>query len=142
MDTYLEDQIVDYARSYKGVKWKHMGRSRQGVDCAGLVIMVAKRIGYKDPNFNTTNYARLPEGYNFINYFKDHLTQIPNNACTKGDVLVVKAQSRYPCHCGILNIDDNGYKTFIHASAKDKMVLEEPYEHFRTRHVGTFRFIL
>lgn len=142
MDEYLPDRIVRAARSYLGVKWKHLGRDHNGLDCAGLVIQVSKLIGYYPPDFNTDNYSRFPDGYNFMNYFKEHLTQVPNNTVTKGDVLVIKSASRYPCHCGIYNREENGYETVIHACAQSREVVEEPYQLMRLRHVGTFRFVM
>lgn len=34
--------IVEAARAYIGVPWKHMGRTRRGLDCAGLLILAVK----------------------------------------------------------------------------------------------------
>lgn len=34
--------VVEAARAYIGVPWKHLGRSRRGVDCAGLLIGAVK----------------------------------------------------------------------------------------------------
>lgn len=38
-------QIVEEARSYLGTKWLHQGRTRDGVDCAGLVACVGNALG-------------------------------------------------------------------------------------------------
>jgi cell wall-associated NlpC family hydrolase len=35
--------IVSAARSWLGVPWRHQGRTRQGVDCAGLVVLVGRK---------------------------------------------------------------------------------------------------
>lgn len=31
-------RLVQAARSYLGVRWKHLGRSKSGLDCGGLVL--------------------------------------------------------------------------------------------------------
>lgn len=138
----LQDRIVQEARSYIGVKWKHLGRNRLGIDCAGLVIEVGKAVGYLDPDFSVGNYARVPKRYDFMNYFKDNAHQVQTAKMEHGDILVVKFDSRYPCHCGFLSINPDGSRTFIHSSARDKQVLEQSYEDFRLSHIGTFRFVL
>lgn len=35
-------QVVEAARSYIGVPWRHLGRSRRGLDCAGLLMLAVK----------------------------------------------------------------------------------------------------
>ena len=37
--------IVAAARTWLGVPWRHQGRTRQGVDCAGLVVLVGRGLG-------------------------------------------------------------------------------------------------
>ena len=51
-------KIVDAARSMLGVPFVHQGRSPRGVDCVGLLVLVARQLGmrYRD---NTT-YGRCP----------------------------------------------------------------------------------
>jgi len=39
-------KVCAAARSYLGVPWVGQGRSRQGVDCSGLVIMAFRDAGY------------------------------------------------------------------------------------------------
>lgn len=36
--------LLEVARSLVGVRWQHMGRSRQGLDCAGLLILVVYEV--------------------------------------------------------------------------------------------------
>jgi cell wall-associated NlpC family hydrolase len=40
--------IIAAARSWLGVPWRHQGRTRQGVDCAGLVVLVGRGLGLDD----------------------------------------------------------------------------------------------
>jgi len=52
--------IVEEARKYLGVRWKHQGRSLNGVDCLGLVARVYGDLGLIDVSKDRHNYARLP----------------------------------------------------------------------------------
>ena len=40
--------IVAAARGWLGVPWRHQGRSRAGVDCVGLVVVVCRSLGLSD----------------------------------------------------------------------------------------------
>lgn len=56
-------QVVAQARSWIGTPWCHQGRSRVlGVDCAGLVICVARALGLVAPDFDVSGYPRMPDG--------------------------------------------------------------------------------
>ena len=46
--------IVAAARSWLGVPWRHQGRARQGIDCAGLVVLVGRGLGLTD--YDTAAY--------------------------------------------------------------------------------------
>jgi len=49
--TITKQDIVDMAREYKGVPYRHQGRSIvTGVDCAGLLALIAGRIGLEYPD--------------------------------------------------------------------------------------------
>jgi len=54
--------ITAEARSWLGVPFLHQGRSRAGVDCAGLVICVCRALGALPPDFDVTGYTRQPDG--------------------------------------------------------------------------------
>lgn len=53
-----DDHLIDVARSYLGVSWKHQGRSRFGVDCIGLIVLSARACGLDVPMI--ANYGRTP----------------------------------------------------------------------------------
>lgn len=50
--------ILPTARGYLGVPFKHQGRSRQGADCVGLLVMVARDLGLAHSDVLT--YSRNP----------------------------------------------------------------------------------
>ena len=51
-------EVLAEARSWLGVPYLHQGRSRLGVDCVGLLIMVARGIGISD--YDVSGYPRVP----------------------------------------------------------------------------------
>ena len=53
-------QVVAAGRCYTGVRWHHQGRTRAGLDCAGLIIRTAHDLGLSE--FDLADYGRLPDG--------------------------------------------------------------------------------
>lgn len=55
----LQQEIIRLARTQLGVPWMHQGRAPNvALDCAGLIIFIAKEIGYPYPE--TANYGINP----------------------------------------------------------------------------------
>jgi cell wall-associated NlpC family hydrolase len=52
--------VSDEARSWVGIPFRHQGRSRSGVDCIGLVIVVAQSLGLVPADFERRDYGRMP----------------------------------------------------------------------------------
>jgi cell wall-associated NlpC family hydrolase len=118
-----KEDIVAAARSWLGVPWRHQGRTRQGVDCAGLVVLVGRELGLAD--YDTHAYSRRPEGQGFVQHFRAAMDGIPLPEARLGDVLVF-ADTAYPCHCGFLT-EKLGQPHLLHAHALRRKVIEEPY---------------
>jgi hypothetical protein len=77
---------VAVARTLLGVPCRHQGRTRQGVDCAGLVVLVGRGLGLAD--YDTTAYGRRPEGQGFVQHFRTAMDGLPLPKAGAGDVLV------------------------------------------------------
>lgn len=130
-------QIVDEARKWKGVPWRHQGRTERGIDCAGLVVCVAKELGLSD--FDTTDYQRTAQQHKLLGYFREHMDARPLKDVRPGDVILFR-DSAYPCHVAMVG-ESNGRLSIIHAHAERRVVLEEPLtEHWRGKWVAAFRF--
>lgn len=131
------NDIVTEARKWLDVKWQHQGRSKSGVDCAGLCVVTARGLGLEVQD--TTNYQRRTHGTEFLEYFRSNLVERPYVEMQCGDVIVLTEPS-YPCHCGIVT-ERHGELYFIHAYAKRRKVVEERIsEDWRKRIVGVFSF--
>lgn len=124
------------AREYLDVPWLHQGRSTMGVDCAGVCVLVAQKLGVPVEDFTT--YQRRTHGTEFIDKFRASLIEIPVDQIAVGDVLVF-LEPTYPCHCGIVT-ERHDTLYFVHAHAKRRKVVEEPLsEDWMSRVVGAFR---
>jgi len=114
--------VVTEARSWLGVKWLHQHRSREGVDCAGLVICVARALGLVTPGFDLTGYGRRPDG-SLLALCDAHMRRIRRDEMQPGDVLVVAIEHE-PQHMGIVGDYRHGGLSLIHAASKAGRVVE------------------
>lgn len=115
--------FVAAARSYIGVRWRHQGRSRRGVDCAGLVACALQDAGR--PIEDRTTYGREPYMHSLeavlLSHFGDPL---PANQMRVGDVALMHFRNGDPSHVGILGDYLYGGLSLIHAHATTRHVVE------------------
>lgn len=107
------------ALSWIGIRWRHQGRSRTGIDCAGLIIMVSNRLGYPCPD--VYGYSRKPDGYDFLKQFTMRYDLKPKEDIKPGDIVLFD-DKRLPCHCGII-VEIHKQPYFVHAHALKKKVV-------------------
>lgn len=115
-------EIVAAARSYLGVRWRHKGRTRHGVDCVGLLVAVSNDLGLgvKDTDLD---YKRTPDVHLFLQMLRSQSDRGDFNNIRPGSILMMR-QHIYPCHCGIAVFSPT--PSLIHAAANNKQVIEEP----------------
>lgn len=142
MDYVKRTQILNEARNYIGVRWKHQERGNGAIDCAGLVINVGKSLNFLSPDFEIKDYQRHSCGYDFLNHFRSHMREKSVTDAEIGDVMLFK-DDIYPCHSGIIGVDKRKNLTVIHACAKMKKVLEEKItdRDLMIKRCGCFEFI-
>lgn len=117
--------IVHAARGWLGVPWRHLGRSLQGVDCIGLVVLAHRAAGHDVPD--PAPYQREPLGARVIAGIEAAGgRRVPRPRA--GDVLVFKLDGVNGGHLGIA-AEMNGVPTVIHAYAPRRRVVEEPLSH-------------
>lgn len=109
-------QIVEQALTYKDVPWRHMGRSRKGVDCIGLLICVGRDLGLCAPDFDTPPYSKHPDG-RMLEGFAEHCDRIPTHAIRPGSMLVFSYYGS-PYHTAIVIDPDTGAMVHALASAR------------------------
>ena len=134
--TATADAFVAAARSYVGVPWRHLGRSRTGVDCIGLVLLAAREAGVELPD--PAPYAREPQGTRLLEGILAHTTRVAEAA--PGDVLLFRL-GLYCGHVGIASTHPAwGVPACLHAYAPRKQVVEQPMDgELRAALLGAFR---
>lgn len=117
-------EIVQSARELLGTPFHHQGRiSGVGVDCVGLVILVARKLGYVPSDFDFTGYPRYPDGKVLIEQLGLHLIEIAKPNMQIGDIVCV-AFDKHPQHVGIIGDYRHGGFSIIHAAGKHGKVIE------------------
>jgi cell wall-associated NlpC family hydrolase len=107
-------QIVDTARSYLGVRYKHQGRTKFGLDCLGLLVRVAHDLGLSTDD--ATDYGSVPDSRRLMRELDARLDVVL--APQIGDVLLMRFDNN-PQHLAI--ITDKG---IIHSYAQARKVVE------------------
>lgn len=110
--------VINEARTWVGVPFRHQGRNRYGIDCVGLPIVVCQSLGLIGPRFEITNYGRLPSG-ELVERLKSHCE--PICAATPGCLLVI-AWTKIAAHVAICTGE-----TMIHAYESVGRVVEHGY---------------
>lgn len=106
--------VVAAARGELGTPWMHQARlPGVALDCAGLVIVTAKRLGLVSQAWDIADYGRLPDG-SLLDRCDEHMQRI--GAMELGAVLVV-AITGQPQHMGIVGDYRHGGWSLIHAAS-------------------------
>lgn len=115
--------IVAEARAWLGTPWQHQGRVKgAGVDCAGLVIEVARACGLAAVCIS--GYSRFPSGAQIEQLCEQHMRRLPSlDVAQAGDVVLmhVNQESR---HMGFLTDHPDGGLALLHAYAGHRKVVE------------------
>lgn len=122
-NTLIADKVVEEARGWLEVRFRHQGRNRAGIDCAGLCVVIAHALGLSE--FDTANYGRAPKNDTFIGHFRNNMTQKNRLDRKPGDVLLFR-DDMFTCHSAIYDIV-NGQEVIIHAYALRRKVVEEDF---------------
>jgi cell wall-associated NlpC family hydrolase len=133
----VNEDIVIEARGWLGARWRHQGRSRNGIDCAGLVLEVARV--RRGSTVDIRNYNRIEANEQMLAHCRQHMTEIPIRQAAPGDVMVFGlGDSR---HMGIVGDYKYGGLSLIHAYLAARKVVETRIdEQWRARARGCFRF--
>lgn len=116
------DDLIAVARSYLGVKWRHQGRNRMGVDCVGLVLCSLAELGIPAPDMK--GYRRTPDPI-FVEHIRNN--SLPADAPIPGTLGIFRDGTQ-PCHVGIF-ATMHGQTSLIHAYAGTGIVMEEVFIH-------------
>jgi cell wall-associated NlpC family hydrolase len=107
--------VVAQARTWLGTPYHHQARLKgKGVDCAGLVICVARELGMVPPDFDVPPYPRQPDGRSMLAHCDAFMTRIDLVDMAAGDVIVLRFEQD-PQHMGIVAPHRSGCLSMVHA---------------------------
>lgn len=124
-------RLVEAARAYIGVRFRHRGRTSRGLDCAGLVWAAYNDLGVTLPDFRL--YGPEPHQDGLTRHVAAALGAVVAAAPVSagqlqpGDVIILRFE-REPHHVGIVgehNYGGTGALTLIHADGMEGRVLEQ-----------------
>jgi len=114
----LANQVVQEARAWLGVPFMHQGRTRHGIDCVGLPIVICQSLGIIPRNFGLNDYGRTPSG-ELERRLLEYCTRIERPA---PGALIVIAWTRLAAHVAFCTGD-----SMIHAYESVGRVIEHGY---------------
>ena len=142
----ISDRIIAEARSMIGLPFHHQGRdSAIGVDCRGLLLVIADRLGYQHADWRN-DYAREPNPQEFRAALETDLVLLPSiEDALLGDVFLIRFPRQKPeeaTHCAVL-AEGPFESMLIHSFAGDYAgkVLEEPRRRWEPYLVAAFTWI-
>jgi cell wall-associated NlpC family hydrolase len=135
-------EIVNIARKYVGTPFVHQGRSPHGVDCLGLLIMVANELNLHGRDglplvaHDNLNYSRNPDTENLLNKLCACLT--PKITPEIGDIGLFKIDGNAQ-HLAIISDYNNDNLGLIHAYQNVNAVVEHNFsQNWKNRLVQLF----
>ncbi len=118
------DEIVAYARSLERTPFRHQGRvPGVGLDCAGLVECIAEHFAITPADFKFEAYDTFPAQEFVIGKLNKYLTWVGGLKLAMPADIGLIADHGYSVHMGIF-AERDGYRTIIHASRRDRAVVE------------------
>lgn len=110
--------IVTAARELVGTPFHHQARlPGVGVDCVGVLILIARRFGLVAPEYDFTGYPRVPDGRSLLHELDARLVRANGMSCAAIGDVVVMSIDRDPQHVGVLGDYAGGRLSLIHASS-------------------------
>lgn len=110
----------EIAWSYLGTPFGHQGRlPGEMLDCAGVIVCIARERGHVAPDFDLTNYAQQPDKTSIVDACERHLQRVPRHLAQPSDVLVMQWDG-WPQHLGIMGVypSDPKHRVVIHAFSR------------------------
>lgn len=120
---------VEAARALLGVPFCHQGRSRQGLDCLGLLILSAHAAGlrfggYQPLQLDEGGYGPRPDTDYLAQRLGAYLSAVPRQAMQVGDVLLLRVEGRAQHLALVMDYPYAAALGMIHAYAPARRVVE------------------
>ena len=130
--------LVDSARQWLGVRWRHQGRDRDGVDCGGLLVVAMRGIGRTMRDKRA--YGRVPkDGWLEAALAANFGPPGGVEDIALGRIALFRFGKSEPDHVGILACHPQGGLSVIHAYAPWRRVVEHRLDDgWRSRLTGVY----
>lgn len=116
------EEITRIARTFLNVPYRHQGKSRYGVDCWGLLYVVAEEAGVLPKGFSAPmNYGKMTDSQ-----MSDEFLKWTSAAYKPDDGVIALIKwpgTKVAGHMGLLTSQG----TIIHAYSMEKRVVEHGY---------------
>lgn len=134
------DDIINQARTYIDTPFLHKGRTKNGLDCGGLIVRSMKDLGYDCPDLNI--YTREPYRNSLQKFLKENVGEpIDKELMKKGDIALIRFKT-LPHHVAIIGENkDCEYLTLIHSFGEVGKVVEHRIdENWKEKIIEVYRF--
>lgn len=133
------EDVQAEARKWLHVPYRQKGRSRTGIDCLGVLVVVGRAFAVPHEEHEYTDWPN-PD-HQILRVLGRYLTRLPTTTALPG-LVGVFAERRLPGHIGIFT-ERHGVPHLIHARLRPGFVLEEPWlqvPHAELRLIALFGF--
>lgn len=125
--------IVAHARTLCGVRFAHQGRTREGLDCLGFLMLIAEEMGLRFDDasvfvLDVPSYGARPDTQLLQHKLGTHLTPIAREQLRPADIALMKIDG-LPRHLALISdYPFAGELGMIHAYAPARQVVEHRYD--------------
>lgn len=130
--------ICEYSKKFLGVPFRHQGRTEFGLDCAGLIVKIAKDCKlYEKELVDIKGYAKVPDGESLRNaLLKGTAKEKAFSEIKEADIILMSFM-REPQHLALYL----GNGKIIHAyQGAGKVVIHDLDSKWSNRIVSVFQF--
>lgn len=121
MELALQEQLVEAAKGWLGIRYIHRGDTKKGCDCSGFVVGVIKQLGYLQdfvmPVYPSDWNLHSPEHNYLKEYLNDYCIEVAGKEAVPGDFVVFKF-GKHISHLGILVDEKIFIHCYLHAGVK------------------------
>lgn len=122
--TLTREQVRRAALACVGIPWRHQGRTRRGVDCVGLIYLMADEMGVMPEGVTVPAYRRDPNG-EVRGYFDKYLTPLSLTQVNVGSILLHSFRGT-PFHASVMLDPATG--TIVHGYARHRRVVVDTFK--------------
>lgn len=137
--------LIACARQFIGVRFAHQGRTPEGLDCLGLLILTAQTSGVRITGIEAAaldvpHYGTRPDAALLKHTLDTHLSAVTQAQVREGDVVLLKIDG-VPQHLALItDYPMAGELGMIHAYAPARKVVEHRYDaHWRKQTYVVYR---